>query len=112
MTELDDIVKRHLEWTPEEPQRLPFLILALAGEVGELANLIKKNMRGDSGAEARLQMIRDELADVNAYTRMIGQYFGVDVDELTKKKVLEVEQRPAWKEFIAKQEAKRAAQEK
>jgi len=57
-----------------------FLTLALCGEVGELANVIKKQWRGDSAAisdEARL-----ELADVLAYTLMLAHELDLSAEML------------------------------
>lgn len=73
-------------WTPVSKVR--FLALALAGEVGELCNLIKKNWRGDPKAsviEVRAlprtegmmertyaESLRKEMADVYIYLLMLA----------------------------------------
>lgn len=44
-------------WFPGRTQSLAFMALALAGEVGEVANLIKKVERGTSS----FHLVRDEL---------------------------------------------------
>lgn len=52
-----------------------FLALALCGEVGELANMIKKRWR--DGADLT-EEIRDELADCRVYLELLAKCFGVE----------------------------------
>jgi len=56
-----------------------FLTLALCGEVGELANMIKKRWRDsvDLGEE-----IRDEIADIRIYLELIARCFNIEGDKL------------------------------
>lgn len=63
---------------------------ALAGEVGELCNVIKKVRRHESGAstgyntpdmDALQDMIRDEIADVFLYLDLVAYYFGMSLPE-------------------------------
>jgi len=56
-----------------------FLTLALCGEAGELANMIKKRWRDnvDLGEE-----IRDEIADIRVYLELIAKCFGIEGDKL------------------------------
>lgn len=56
----------------EQGQRKAFLALALAGEAGELANLIKKLWRDGFVNE---HSVREEIADVRIYTELEYQYF-------------------------------------
>ena len=81
-------------WTPVSKVR--FLALALAGEVGELCNLIKKNWRGDSKAsviELRAlprtedmmertyaENLRKEMADVYIYLLMLADEMQIDLE--------------------------------
>lgn len=78
-------IKAHLSWTPKEKiDRIRFLSLALCGEVGEIANLLKKDWRGDEGD--RSKEIIKEVADVGNYTFMLAEVLGVDlVDAMLKK---------------------------
>lgn len=67
---------------------------ALAGEVGELCNLIKKVRRHETHVDviagghgsyntpeyaALLPMIRDEIADVFLYLDLVADHFGMDL---------------------------------
>lgn len=56
-----------------------FLALALCGEAGELANMIKKRWRDnvDLGEE-----IRDEIADIRIYLELIAKCFDIEGDKL------------------------------
>lgn len=99
------ILKEH---TATERDRR-FLCLALAGEVGELANLIKKQWREEFGfppSENLTPKIIDELADINAYLYLLARTYGIDLDIVTAKKMAIVAERygPDVREAIARAE--------
>jgi NTP pyrophosphatase (non-canonical NTP hydrolase) len=54
-----------------------FLALALAGEAGELANMIKKRWRDDATLTSEVQ---DEIADIRVYLMLIAKCFSLDDD--------------------------------
>jgi len=56
-----------------------FLTLALCGEVGELANMIKKRWRDNVDLS---EEIRDEIADIRIYLELIAKCFGIEGDKL------------------------------
>jgi NTP pyrophosphatase (non-canonical NTP hydrolase) len=56
-----------------------FLALALCGEAGELANMIKKRWR--NGADLTDE-IRDEIADIRVYLELLAKCFGIEGDKL------------------------------
>jgi NTP pyrophosphatase (non-canonical NTP hydrolase) len=67
-----------------------FLALALCGEAGELANMIKKRWR--DGADLT-EEIRDELADIRVYLELLARCFdieGAKLDEQVQKKLAKV----------------------
>ena len=68
-------------WFPEmHAGRVPldvFYALGLAGEVGEVANLVKKVMRGDD--MSTLEGIGTELADCFTYLLLLADELGVDL---------------------------------
>jgi NTP pyrophosphatase (non-canonical NTP hydrolase) len=92
--ELRAHLDKHLNWAPAGADRLRFLILALCGEAGELANLAKKQWR--DGGDRREEMI-SEIADVANYTAMLAMHLGIDLQSAMLKKLIEVEQRPSWR---------------
>lgn len=71
------------DWFSEVDIDLGYLALALAGEAGEFANLIKKIIRDDldiNTKEFRVDMAF-ELVDVLIYTSMLANLLGVDLAE-------------------------------
>jgi|SRR5215471_4717395 len=77
------IVEKTIKPGTDEDKR--FLALALCGEAGELANLIKKQWRGDSIDEAR---IAEEIGDVHAYLELLACAYGLDLDRIRQDIVL------------------------
>jgi NTP pyrophosphatase (non-canonical NTP hydrolase) len=101
-SELQSYVDEHLIWAPVERDKLYFLILGLAGEVGELANIAKKKWRGDDIDPAWFhENIRKELADIGNYTFMLARLLNYDLEAGMLEKLKEVEQRPAWKAHLS-----------
>ena len=72
-----------------------FLAVGLAGEVGELANLIKKEWR-DGPDEGRQQEIKKEIADVQGYLSHLATSYDWDLDSITADKTEELVRR--WPE--------------
>lgn len=63
---------------------------ALAGEVGELCNLIKKRRRGEN---ISIESIADEIADVFTYLDLTSSKFGINLEQAIIKKFNEVSDR-------------------
>jgi NTP pyrophosphatase (non-canonical NTP hydrolase) len=74
---------------------LCFLALAISGEAGELANLIKKTWRGD---KVEGDQIRDEIADIRIYLEHISRHLNIDLDQACDRKLDEVADRLTAKE--------------
>jgi NTP pyrophosphatase (non-canonical NTP hydrolase)/predicted ATPase len=76
----------------ERLRRIEYAALALSGEVGELANSIKKARRalwqGESPEQA-LADSRHELADVLAYLLKLSELLGVELDRAYLEKMSE-----------------------
>lgn len=77
---------------------LNFLALAICGEAGELANLVKKAWRGDT---VDPNAIRDEIADIRIYLEHLARLLGLDLDRVCDHKLDEVAERLADKERAA-----------
>ena len=56
-----------------------FLALALAGEVGELCNMIKKRWRDNADFS---EEIKDEIADIRVYLELLAKCFDIEGDKL------------------------------
>ena len=78
-------------WEPYSTEDIRFLGLAIAGEVGELANFIKKKFwHGDDIAP---QEFIKELADIRIYLELLSRCFYCDLDEACAGKLDEVQAR-------------------
>lgn len=65
---------------------------ALAGETGELCNIIKKIERDNIDPDKFQNEIKEELADVFIYTALIARVFHIDLEQsiLEKLKIIEI----------------------
>ena len=57
-----------------------YIALALAGEVGELANVVKKLERGDMSYAEALALVEKEAADVLIYLLKLSYQTGIDLE--------------------------------
>ena len=61
-----------------------FLALALCGEAGELANMIKKRWRDSADLS---EEIRDEIADIRVYLELLAKCFDIEGEKLNERVV-------------------------
>jgi len=73
---------------------------ATVGELGELANLLKKVRRGDITMAEAMPEVRREFADVVTYLDIFAMRAGVDLGEATIAKFNEVSRRVGAHVFI------------
>ena len=66
---------------------------AVLGELGELANLVKKVERGDLTLDEARQELGKECADVVTYLDILAFRIGVDLGDETRRKFNEVSKR-------------------
>jgi NTP pyrophosphatase (non-canonical NTP hydrolase) len=59
-----------------------FLALAICGEAGELANMIKKRWRDDADLS---EDIKDEIADIRVYLELMAKCFGISGEKLDQR---------------------------
>lgn len=82
------------DWSPAE------WLQATVGELGELANLLKKVSRGDFPLKEVLPEIRKEFADVVTYLDIFAMQFGIDLGDAVREKFNEVSRRVGAEVFI------------
>lgn len=70
--------------------------LAIAGESGEMCNLIKKVLRGNFTLEEKRQEILKELADIICYCDLAMSNLNADTGQEVLKKFNEVSKRYNW----------------
>lgn len=75
------------DWSPND------WLTAICGELGELANVLKKLRRGDKSADELRQAISDEIADVQIYLDLLAYQFRIDLGQATVDKFNEVSER-------------------
>lgn len=95
MFELHKKMTAHL-FPPFASEDERFLALALCGEAGELANMIKKRWR--DGADLT-EEIRDEIADIRIYLELLAKRFNME-GELLDYRVAEKLEKVAKKHGV------------
>lgn len=78
------VLKKWPAWSEEDVR---FLALALCGEAGELANIVKKEWRGDFSFRETKAAVADELADVRIYLELLARGLNVDLDDACRSKL-------------------------
>jgi NTP pyrophosphatase (non-canonical NTP hydrolase) len=83
--------KKNLERVGEihncETWEYPEWVMAVCGELGELANILKKVRRGSKKMDDKTkEEIRHEFADVQIYLDLLADSVGVDLGEATREK--------------------------
>lgn len=75
------------DWTEAE------WMMALMGEIGEAANIMKKRLRDKEDVRPGLALVAGELADVLCYISLLCSYLGLDMDGIVREKFNEVTMR-------------------
>jgi NTP pyrophosphatase (non-canonical NTP hydrolase) len=93
MLTLDDLrdanYTRQKEWDSEHQLTEEYFGNALAGEVGEACNVVKKLARqrmGLVGSKASTEDLGEELADVIIYADLLAQHYNIDIAEAVRRK--------------------------
>lgn len=79
------VAARNTKWFGEEWRKTPpwYFGLALSGEVGEMNNFLKKEIRDNADVKGA---VAEELADVLIYTLLMAEILGVDLEDEYHKK--------------------------
>jgi NTP pyrophosphatase (non-canonical NTP hydrolase) len=83
---IDQCMTDSEQWFPGKSQDLAFLTLCLAGEVGELANIIKKIERGTHNQAEMYPKSVEETTDIFIYLMNIVGLLGFDVVDYYNQK--------------------------
>lgn len=82
--------KRQVDWENDKDIfSLEYLGCAMAGEVGEACNVIKKlvrERRGAAGSRTTYERLAEELADVIIYADLIAKREGINLGEAVREK--------------------------
>lgn len=81
---------------------------AMCGEAGELANVVKKLRRDETGhvgsldpnRAGLLKALADEMGDVYAYLDLLATYYGVDIAKAIADKFNAVSAREGFTEYV------------
>lgn len=68
-------------------------LMAITGELGELANVLKKIRRGDFTVEDKREELAKEIADVNIYLDLLAAKLNIDLGKAVREKFNEVSDR-------------------
>ena len=68
-------------------EMLGFLLLSIAGELGEASNIVKKIIRGDFSLAEKREEISEEIVDIFIYLIKISYQFKIDIEDLYLKKM-------------------------
>lgn len=79
--------RRALTTAKQESLNLTYMALGLAGESGEVANKLKKVIRGDYTENDIKDAIIDELGDVLWYVAGVASVLGVDLDDVASANI-------------------------
>lgn len=72
---------------------LEYTTLGLIGEAGEIANKVKKVVRGDRDPVEQLLSIADELGDVLWYVSELATTLGFDLDVIAERNLAKLNKR-------------------
>lgn len=104
MSQKDVEMENDRNWEGWRDTDVKHFVLGLFGELGELANKIKKHERYKLGwkgnfldDKAFIEAIKGELADIAIYLYLIVEKYNLNIEELVKEKQLINRKRFGWK---------------
>jgi NTP pyrophosphatase (non-canonical NTP hydrolase) len=101
--------QRAVRWHPQglSSWSLSDWSVALAGEVGELCNVVKKLNRVRDGLQQKAvdpsqlkEMLADEIGDVYAYLDLVAQAAGLSLEQCLKNKFNKISEREGFPERL------------
>ena len=78
--------QKHARSTAVYPKeyKVIYPALGLCGEAGEVAEKVKKTLRGDTHSSDQLHRIADELGDVLWYLAILAEDIGFDLEKIAE----------------------------
>jgi NTP pyrophosphatase (non-canonical NTP hydrolase) len=76
---------------PQVKDNISYYVMGLAGEAGEVANLVKKQVRDLQRANATEVAL--ELGDVLWYVTRIAEYFGFSLEDIAQMNIQKLAER-------------------
>lgn len=73
--------------TDNNLENLEFLLVAFAGEFGEVSNIVKKIVRGDFSLNEKKNDISEEIADMFAYLIKMSYQLDIDLESVYLEKI-------------------------
>ncbi len=73
--------------------KITYSTMGLVGEAGELANKVKKLMRGDANRSELIEGIRGEMGDVLWYLSALADDIGVELSDIASENILKLRSR-------------------
>lgn len=86
-----EAIQKQYPVTPDM-QRKAALALGLAEECGEVMSLLKRLYRGDTPADFQSRLVK-ELGDTLAYLVLVGDSFGISLEEIAAVNLKKLEAR-------------------
>lgn len=91
--EYEQFVRREWGKADDALRELFIMVTGLAGETGEVCELIKKDVRGRSGHELDPRKLLLELGDVQNYLTRIAQRYGFTLAQVQSANIAKLESR-------------------
>ena len=87
MVELNEYQKRAMTTRSANANSLEYMTLGLVGEAGEVANKVKKILRGDYAADdpELVATLRDEIGDCLWYVAGLVDVLGLELDDVAQR---------------------------
>ncbi len=73
--------------------KITYATMGLAGEAGELANKVKKLMRGDTNRDELLAGIKAEMGDILWYLAALADDLDVDLGQVADENITKLQDR-------------------